>query len=100
MKLQIQSVHFTADQSLLDFIQKKLDKLETFSDRIVGGEVILRVERPEAQNNKIVEVKLFVPGTTLFCKEQNGTFESATDKAVEDMRKQLIRYKEKALSHH
>lgn len=100
MKLQIQAVHFTADQSLLDFIQKKLSKLETFSDRIVDCEVILRIERPETQNNKIVEVKLFVPGATLFCKEQSTAFEVATDKAVEDMRKQLIRYKEKALSHH
>lgn len=100
MKLQIQSVHFTADQSLLDFIQRKLDKLETFSDRIVSGEVILRVERPETHDNKIAEVKLFVPGATLFCKEQNSSFEVATDKCVEDMRKQLIRYKEKILSHH
>src|SRR5919107_1280023 len=99
MKLQIQSVHFTADQTLLDFIQKKLDKLDTFYDKIVSGEVILRVQKPEAQNNKMVEVKLFVPGATLFCKEEANSFETGTDSAYEDMKKQLIRYKEKLATH-
>jgi putative sigma-54 modulation protein len=99
MKLQIQSVHFTADQSLLDFVQRKLDKLDTFYDRIVNGEVILRVQKPESFDNKLVEVKMFVPGATLFCKEEAGTFEAATDKAVEDIKKQLIKYKEKLATH-
>ncbi len=99
MKLQIQAVHFTADQSLLDFIQKKVDKFKTFSERIVSGEVILRVERPEIHDNKIVEIKLYVPGATLFCKEKQSSFEAATDKCVDDMKKQLIRYKEKSLTH-
>ncbi|MBC3541850.1 ribosome hibernation-promoting factor, HPF/YfiA family [Rufibacter sediminis] len=99
MKLQIRSVHFTADQSLLDFLQKKLDKLDTFFDRIVSGEVVLRVQKPESHDNKLVEVKVFVPGATLFCSEEAGTFETATDKAVEDIKKQLIRYKDKLTTH-
>ncbi|WP_181304641.1 ribosome hibernation-promoting factor, HPF/YfiA family [Rufibacter sp. XAAS-G3-1] len=99
MKLQIRSVHFTADQSLLDFLQRKLDKLDTYFDRIVSGEVVLRVLKPESHDNKLVEVKLFVPGATLFCSEEAGTFETATDKAVEDMKKQLIRYKDKLTTH-
>jgi len=99
MKLQIRSVHFTADQSLLDFLQKKLDKLDTFFDRIVSGEVVLKVQNTETADNKLVEVKLFVPGATLFCSEEANTFETATDKAVDDMKKQLIRYKEKLATH-
>ncbi|KAA3436154.1 MULTISPECIES: ribosome hibernation-promoting factor, HPF/YfiA family [Rufibacter] len=99
MKLQIRSVHFTADQSLLDFLQRKLDKLDTFFDRIVSGEVALRVQKPESHDNKLVEVKIFVPGATLYCSEEAGTFETATDKAVEDLKKQLIRYKDKLATH-
>ncbi|WP_205501627.1 ribosome hibernation-promoting factor, HPF/YfiA family [Rufibacter psychrotolerans] len=98
MKLQIRSVHFTADQSLLDFLQKKVDKLDTFFDRIVSGEAVLRVKN-ESHENKLVELKLFVPGATLFCSEEAGTFETATDKAIEDMKKQLIRYKDKLATH-
>ena len=45
MKLRMQSVHFDADIKLLDFIQKKADKLDTFYDRIIDGEVILRLNK-------------------------------------------------------
>ena len=49
MKLDIQSIHFDADEKLLDFIQKKCDKLETFFDRITDGEVFLRLEKKPRQ---------------------------------------------------
>ena len=34
MKIRVQSVHFTADQKLLDFIQKKADKTDTETPKI------------------------------------------------------------------
>ena len=70
MKVQVQSVHFDADAKLIDFIQKKLDKLDTFYDRIVDGEVIMRVEKDEAKDNKVIEIKLNIPGAQLFAKKQ------------------------------
>jgi putative sigma-54 modulation protein len=79
MKLQLQSIHFDADQKLLDYIQKKAEKLDTFYDRITGGEVFLRLNKDNSHENKIVEVKLSVPGHTLFAKEQGASFEAATD---------------------
>ena len=45
MKLQMHSIHFDADQKLLDYIQKKAEKLDTFYDRITGGEVFLRINK-------------------------------------------------------
>ena len=95
MKLRIHSVNFEADQTLLDFIQRKADKLETFYDRIVEGEAYMRTNNNDGINNKTVELKLFVPGATLFSKEDAPTFEEATDTAVEAMRKQLKKHKEK-----
>jgi putative sigma-54 modulation protein len=101
MKLNIHSVHFTADQKLLDFIQTKANKLDTFYDRITSGEVYLRVstDKDIKGNNKIVEVKLFVPGGSLFVKEQEASFEAATDIAVDALKAQLKRIKEKATDH-
>ena len=96
MKLVMHSVHFDADQKLLDFVQKKADKLDTFHDRILDGEVFLRVEKDtEHKQNKIVEIKLFVPGGSFFAKEQSNSFESAADNAVEALKSQLKRAKEK-----
>ena len=71
MKVQIQSVHFVADSKLTDFIQKKLDKLDTFYDRTIDAEVILRVNN-EGIENKTVEIKLNVPGDQLFAEKTNG----------------------------
>jgi len=101
MKLQIHSVHFTADQKLLDFIQAKANKLDTFHDRITSGEVYLRVssDKEIKGNNKIVEIKLFIPGGSVFVKEQEASFEAATDLAVEALKVQLKRAKEKTNGH-
>lgn len=100
MKLQMHSIHFDADQKLIDFIQKKADKLDTFYDRIIDGEVFMRLDKNEKNENKIVEIKLNVPGKTLFAKQQADSFEAATDEAVEALRRQLKKFKEKVVLAH
>ena len=99
MKIRVQSIHFTADVKLLDFIQKKADKLDQFFDQIISGDVYLRLEKTEDEANKISEIKLSIPGNDLFAKEQCKSFEEATDKAVESLRRQLEKHKEKVRSH-
>lgn len=99
MKLDIQAVHFVADQKLKDFIIKKTDKLNQYYDGIVSGEAILRLEKKEVLENKIVEIKIEVPGQTLFAKKQCKTFEEATDEVVDALRRQIKKMKEKMLTH-
>jgi putative sigma-54 modulation protein len=94
MKLQVHSIHFNADIKLVDFIQKRVDKLETFYDRVVDGEVFLRINN-EGVDNKTVEIKVKVPGSQLFAKEQARSFEAATDLATEALSNQLKKFKEK-----
>lgn len=98
MKLQIHSIHFDADQKLIDFIQKKADKLETFYDRIVDGEVFLRLNNAGIEN-KTVEIKINIPGSQLFAKEEAKSFEEATDLATEALRRQLRKIKLKQMAH-
>ena len=66
MKLQIHSIRFDADDKLIDLIKKKLIKLETFYDRIIDGEVFLRIENDESRINKIIEIKLNIPGAVSY----------------------------------
>ena len=99
MKIRVQSIHFTADNKLLDFIQKKADKLDQFFDQIISGDIYLRLEKTDDEANKIAEIKLVIPGNDLFAKEQCKTFEEATDRAVESLRRQLEKHKEKIRSH-
>jgi putative sigma-54 modulation protein len=95
MKITVQSIRFNADKKLLDFIQKKVDKLDTFFDRIISGEVYLKLENVEDEANKITEIKLMLPGNLIFAKEQCKTFEEATDLVVESLRKQIEKHKQK-----
>ncbi|HZB14318.1 MAG TPA: ribosome-associated translation inhibitor RaiA [Chryseolinea sp.] len=94
MKLQVHSIHFNADSKLITFIQKKLNKLETFYDRMVDGEVFLRLNN-EGVENKTVEIKLRVPGNQLFAIEKAKSFEAATDLAADALRMQLKKFKTK-----
>ena len=98
MKITVQSIRFNADKKLLSFIQKKADKLDTFYDQIISGEVYLKLENVEDESNKITEIKLTLPGNQLFCKEQCKTFEEGTDLAIECLRKQIDKHKQKKMA--
>lgn len=94
MKLKVQSIHFDADRKLVNFIQRKVDKLETYFDRVVDGEVFLRLNN-EGIDNKTVEIKLNLPGNQLFATEKARSFEAATDQATEALKSQLKKFKTK-----
>jgi putative sigma-54 modulation protein len=49
--------------------------------------------------NKTVELKIFVPGNTLFSQADAPTFEAATDEATEGLKRQIKKHKEKLTSH-
>jgi putative sigma-54 modulation protein len=97
MKILVNAVHFTADNSLIDFVNKKLKKTETFYDKIISAEVFLKLDKGEKStiSKKLVEVKLYVPGNTLFVKDEGKSFEEAVDKAMEVLKRNVKRYKEK-----
>ncbi|MDR1672339.1 MAG: ribosome-associated translation inhibitor RaiA [Bacteroidales bacterium] len=95
MDIKINSVHFDADTKLVERINKKLGKLAQFFDGIIGAEVFLRLENVQGDENKIVEIKLLIPGNDLFVKKQSKTFEDALNKGVESLNRQVTKYKEK-----
>ncbi len=95
MNVSIQSVRFKADQKLENFINEKVTKLSSYYDCVIGGEVTLKLDNSEIQANKITEIRLIVRGNDLFAKKQSRTFEEATDVAVEALRRQLKKHKEK-----
>jgi putative sigma-54 modulation protein len=96
MNIVIHPVHFDASTQLVTFVNKKLQKLETFFDRIVEAEVFLKLDTKQNIKDKTVEIKLHVPGKTIFVCETSKTFEESTDLAVETMSRQLKKQKEKA----
>ncbi|MCY4780440.1 ribosome-associated translation inhibitor RaiA [Sphingobacterium sp. UT-1RO-CII-1] len=95
MNITVQSIKFDADQKLVDFIKKKAGKLDQFFDNIIESVCYLRLENVDDEANKIVELKINIPGSQLFAKAQAKTFEEATDMAVESVRRQINKHKTK-----
>ena len=95
MQIQVQSIRFDADAKLLEYLDKKVRKLETFFDKIISADVSLRLEPTGQVQDKIFEIKLNVPGNTLIVKETCKTFEEAIDLGTDTLKRQLVRHKEK-----
>ena len=79
MKVNLHNVGFTVDQKLVDFIQKKMDKLDLFYDKVIDAEVYLKLDNTTAKENKIVEIKINVHGYSFVVKKQFKTFEEGDD---------------------
>jgi putative sigma-54 modulation protein len=95
MNVKIQSIKFDADKKLIEFINNKLGKLQKFYDAIIGAEVFLKLENTPDVDNKIVEVKLLIPGNDLFVQRQAKKFEEGLDECVEVLKRQVTKHKEK-----
>ncbi len=96
MKVFTQSVNFTADQKLINYVEKKVSALERFHDKIVDVEVFLKVQNTSEKENKITEVKINIPGNELIVKKQCKTFEEGISVSVESLKRQLKKSKEKS----
>ena len=99
MKIRLEAPQFTADQKLVDYIDKKLNKLDHYYDRIIDADVTLKLENAGQVKDKVVEVKLHVPGETIIIKEVDKSFEAAMDIATDRLKRKVIKYKELQRSH-
>jgi putative sigma-54 modulation protein len=95
MNIKIQTLHFNADKKLIDFTEKKVEKLMKFYEAIVSAEVTFKLDKNQTEENKIAEIKLEIPGNDSFAKRQCKTFEAAVDEVVDALKKQLTKHKEK-----
>ena len=99
MELKIQSIHFDATEKLQAFIEKKIAKLEKTYEDIQKVEVQLKVVNPATALNKETCVTVSVPGQKFFVEKTCDTFEEGIDEAVDSMKVQLTKFKEKIRNH-
>ena len=65
MNVQIRTVHFDADSRLLDHVNAKIEKLNTFHDKIIGAEIYLKLDNlSQHVRDKVAEIKIYVPKHT------------------------------------
>ena len=96
MNVNIQTVRFDADNKLMDYINRKMEKLSTFHDRIIKVDVFLKLDNVVHNiKDKIAEIRVHVPRHQLFVKSTSKSFEESFDDAFESIVNQIKRKKQK-----
>ena len=96
MNVNIQTVNFDADKKLLDFVNRKMEKLSTFHDRIIETDIYLKLDNVvHTIKDKIVEIRVHVPRHKFFVKSTSKSFEESFETAFESLVTQVKRRKEK-----
>lgn len=99
MKVDVHAVNFSIDGKLVDFVQEKMNKLEKYYDKVISTDVFLKLDNTSDKENKIVEIKVLVPGDEFLVKKQCKTFEEAVELSSEALERLLLKRKEKMNAH-
>lgn len=96
MNVNIQTVHFNADGKLIEYINRKLEKLNSFHDRIIKVDVFLKLDNVVHNiKDKIAEIRVHVPRRQLFVKATSKSFEGSFDDAFDSIINQIKKTKDK-----
>ena len=94
MEVKIQSVKFDASKQLIEFVEKKMPRLERFEDGSTGVDVVLKLDKDSEKGNKVALVTLRVPGGDIVSEQRARTFEEAVDLALDAIKRQIEKRKE------
>jgi len=98
---RIQSVHFDADAKLVQFIEDRLTKFGKFiGSPAAEAKVVLKLEKTGQVQDKVVELIINLPGHPLIAKSTRKSFEEAVRDAINTLKVQWSRYKEKLQAKH
>jgi putative sigma-54 modulation protein len=94
MDVRIQAIHFEVADRLVNFINKKAERLARHNETISTVDVTLKVIKPESAMNKEVVLKVSVPQhEDIIATKTADSFEEAFDIAVEAVDRQLEKRK-------
>jgi putative sigma-54 modulation protein len=94
MNVNIQTVRFTADVKLVNYVERKLQKITTFHDRIIKIDVYLKLDNVvHSIKDKIAEIKVQIPRYQFFVKASSKSFEQSFDNALDSVCTQIKKKK-------
>ena len=97
MLINIESLHFKADDALADFIQERIDALSKKFTRIESVHVILKKEDIDPAHNRVVEVIVEVRKKQFFAEATADTFELAVNRAFDKIKRIVRKHAEKVM---
>ena len=96
MRLQVKGRHVELSESVRQYAEEKLSKL----DRQLAAPTQVEIELWEEQNPSIAarhvaEATIWTKGPTLRAREASASFEASIDQLVDKLERQVKRYREK-----
>ena len=85
---------FDASKQLIEFVEKKMSRLERFEDSSTGVDVVLKLDKDDEKGNKLALVTLHVPGNDIITEQRARTFEEAVDLALDVVKRQIEKRRE------
>ncbi len=99
MKTTFTARHFDASQELKQYSVDAVQKLDQFYDRIITCDIILE-PTPDDEEPQQAELNVKIPQKLLNAKARSTTYEQAMNRAVENLTRQLKKYKNKHFTNH
>ncbi|MDA0821881.1 MAG: ribosome-associated translation inhibitor RaiA [Proteobacteria bacterium] len=96
MQLSISGHHVEISESLKNYINSKMQKVERHFDQVIDAHVVLDVEK---QRHK-AETTLQLSGSTIHAASENDDMYAAIDAMVDKLDRQVRKHKEKISDHH
>lgn len=95
MKINLQTVGFTPNEHLVAYVNEKLNKLDTYYDQIIAADVYMKIDNNNSKDNKVLDVRLEVPGDDIVVSKKGQAYEECVDLAADTLKKLIIKRKEK-----
>ena len=90
MKVTIHTPRILVRNSLLGFVMEKVKRLGDFSTNLMEARVTLRLEKTVRGDGKVCEIKGLLPGSDLFAAKNADSFEEATLRAIDAIKRQIM----------
>ena len=101
MRLQVKGKNVEVSDSLREYAEKRLGKLEKQLADPTQVELELAMERnPAIADNHVAEATIWTKGPTLRAREAATGWEASIDQLVDKLERQVVRYREKRQNHH
>jgi putative sigma-54 modulation protein len=100
MRLQVKGKNVEVSESVREYAEKRLSKLERQLADPTQVEVELAMERnPAIAANHVAEGTIWTKGPTLRAREAATGWEASIDQLVDKLERQVVRYREKRKKH-
>jgi putative sigma-54 modulation protein len=96
MRLQVKGKNVEVSDSLREYAEKKLGKLDTQLHDLTHVELELAVERnPSISANQVAEATIFTKGPVLRAREASGDMKASIDQLTEKLLRQVKHYRDR-----